>query len=436
MNKYDYYKLVLNSETVFIHDWVFSAFAVSTMPEPDSPYPYQLMCRDWGYEFWDDEAKKYVKIDDAVANEPLFNITERIQVDNTWAINISKPNIISVGNLLGNKYLIEYSFGSKIECPIGPISIGSYIESNIARRLKDTPKEGETRSNDVIYVDEYVKFGDALQSIKCFDSLFSYAATPKNIVAAPGIDEFKAKLNKEYADKDLDDPLTLAGYEAKLKDFDKDYMKDDPSYGKFTSGKTMSMHRKKMFLVVGAEQLKFDDSKKSKAVTNSLREGWPTDPEQFVAMLNSARIGSYARGAETVKGGVSAKILVRACNNYSVSDNDCGSKLGITRLYDEEFINRLVDVYVLQKDGKPVLVTEETKGQYLGKVLTTRSPFFCKEKGEVICKVCAGERLFRFKDGLAIAVVEISSIILAASMAAMHGKVLSTARIDLKRHFS
>jgi hypothetical protein len=50
--------------------------------------------------------------------------------------------------------------------------------------------------------------------------------------------------------------------------------------------------------------------------------------------------------------------------------------------------------------------------------------------------VCAGERLFRFKDGLAIAVMEISSIILAASMAAMHGKVLSTARIDLKRHFS
>ena len=43
MNKYDYYKLVLNSETVFIHDWVFSAFAVSTMPEPEHPYPYQLM---------------------------------------------------------------------------------------------------------------------------------------------------------------------------------------------------------------------------------------------------------------------------------------------------------------------------------------------------------------------------------------------------------
>ena len=436
MNKYDYYKLVLNSETVYIHDWVFSAFAVSTMDEPTEPYPYQLMCRSWGYEYWDAEQNKYVKIDDAKANEPLLVVTDKIQVDNTWAINISKPNLISVGNLLGNKYLIEYSFGNKIECPVGPITVGKYIEENISRRLKDTPKEGETRSNEFIYVDEYVKFGDALQSIKCFDSLFSYAATPKNIVAAPGIDKFKANLNKEFAGKDLDDPLTLADYESKLKDFDKEYMKDDPSYGKFTSGKTMSMHRKKMFLIVGAEQLKFDDSKKSKAITNSLREGWSTDPDQFVAMLNSARIGSYARGAETVKGGVSAKILVRAGNNYHVSDNDCGSKLGITRLYDDEFINRLVDVYVLQKDGKPVLVTQESKGEYLGKVVTTRSPFFCKEKGEVICKVCAGERLFRFKDGLAIALTEISSIILAASMAAMHGKVLSTARIDLKRHFS
>jgi len=435
MNKYEYYKLVLNSETIYIHDWVFSAFAVSQMDEPKTPYPYQLMCRDWGYEYWDAEKASYVKIEDAKANEPLLVVTDKIKVDSTWASNISKPVELSVGNLLGNKYLIEYAFGSKIECPVGPITIDGYIENNVARRLRDTPKQGEARLNDFIYVDEYNKFGSALQSIKCFDSLFSYAATPKNIVAPPGIDSFKASLNKEFKDRNLDDPLTLSEYEGKLKDFDKEYMKDDPSYGKFTSGKTMAMHRKKMFLIVGAEQLKFDDSKNSKAVTNSLREGWPTDPEQFVAMLNSARIGSYARGAETVKGGVSAKFLVRACNNYTIKDNDCGSKLGITRLYDEEFINRLVDVYVIN-GNKTELVTENTKGQYLGKTLTTRSPFFCKEKGDSICRVCSGERLFRFSDGLAIAVMEISAILLAASMAAMHGKVLSTARINLKRHFS
>jgi hypothetical protein len=39
-------------------------------------------------------------------------------------------------------------------------------------------------------------------------------------------------------------------------------------------------------------------------VPNALSEGWPTDKEQFTAMLNNARSASFARAKETVKGGV------------------------------------------------------------------------------------------------------------------------------------
>jgi hypothetical protein len=146
------------------------------------------------------------------------------------------------------------------------------------------------------------------------------------------------------------------------------------------------------------------------------------------------RIGSFARGAETVKGGVAAKHLARAGSDYSVKDEDCAVPYGVVRYYNNSNIKSLLGAYVIGPGAKPVLVDESNMSTYMDKVVQTRSPAFCRTKGDYVCRVCAGEKLFMTKDGMTIPMMEISSIMLAASMSAMHGKVLSVAQIDIERH--
>ena len=71
---------------------------------------------------------------------------------------------------------------------------------------------------------------------------------------------------------------------------------------------------------MGAEGGNFTDKVTITPVINSLQEGWPTDPVEFTAMMNGLRYASFSRGSETVKGGVSAKYLLRAGNNFKIVD--------------------------------------------------------------------------------------------------------------------
>jgi hypothetical protein len=44
--------------------------------------------------------------------------------------------------------------------------------------------------------------------------------------------------------------------------------------------------------------------------------------------------------------------------------------------------------------------------------------------------------MYRYKDGMALPLKEIAGILLNTSMKAMHGKVLSLAKVDIYRHAS
>lgn len=436
MNKIDYLKLCIVNKVVYYTDWWFGVFCVSKTDHEEPKYDYEPFAFPWGYGFYDPQSKELIKIDDAKPNTPMFGHMDPITIDSTWAVNVKQPTQTYVGNVCGNTLVIEYAFGEKYPFPAGPLSIKD-VEAVIAPKLTDTPPEGGTRDPSLFYVDENMKFRDALQTLKATSFIFVVSATPKNILAPTGIDAFKKGLDKEYEGR-LQDPIVLAEYEAKLKQFDADYMAGDPSFGKgkLVSGKVQNMGRKKLHLTLGQEALRFDDSKAEPTIPTSLREGWPDpnqNPEQYVAIINSMRIGSFARGAETVKGGVDAKTLSRI--SYQIVDNDCGVPYGITRYYTSTTAKQLEDCYIVAPKGS-VLVTKDMVASFVGKEVTTRSPGFCRQPGDYICRVCAGERLFKFKDGMTIPMMEVSSIILGASMAAMHGKVLSVAEIDIERHIS
>ncbi len=436
MKKTEYLKLALANKLYEKKAWVISAFSIvkedAEKYKSDSYYG-RLVMQPWGFSFIGLNGE-LEKIDDSISNKPLFTFQDRFTIDSSWFPNVTSPTETVMGNILLNVIAIVPCFGSKMKFRTGKVSV-SMIEEEIAKNLKDTPITESDRKNEHYYVDEYVKFCNSLQYITSFSQLSSYASTLKSISSPPGIKEFKAQLLKKYEGK-LTDPVELTKFEAELLQFDDAFLKDDPGYKKFLSGKTVDTSRKKLYLNIGADA-SFNSGLKVTAISNSLEEGWPTDnPEEFTAMLNGLRIGSFARGSETVKGGVSAKILLRAANNYKLLDKDCGTKLGIRRTYNENNISHLVGRYILSGTKSILISNIEEAKPYINKPLIVRSPMYCKLDGDNICRICSGESLYTLPNGIAISLTDISGTILAASLKQMHGKKLSTKHLDVDKVFT
>lgn len=432
MKKLDYLKHAILKKLYYRRAWIITLVSVTKSNIKDENYDGQLFPEPWGYDFETHEAKR-VKIEDSRPNEPLFNFSDRIRIDSTWCPNVKEPIETSIGTLLFNLICIVESFGTKLPFILGKVSV-SKIEDMIAPRLLDSPQTEEQRSKTDFHVDEYIKFVDSLQFIKTLSLLCTVSATPKAILPPTGIKEFKKQLNEKYKGK-LNDPVELTKYEKELSEFDHNFVKDDPGYGTFLKGKVMDTARKKMYLNIGSE-MGFGNNLKVEPVLSSLNDGWPTDSKSYTNMMNGSRAGSYSRGAETVKGGVSAKYLLRAANNFHIQDTDCGSTLGFRRIFNESNIDQLVGRYVIENNKLVHIQNNTIAANYLNKPVILRSPMRCKLDGDNICRICAGDNLNKYPTGVTIPLTEISSIILTASLKLMHTNALKTARMDIQKVFS
>lgn len=412
--------------------WMISAFSLIKESEEAwkaDMYPGRIVQNPWGYSFVSDQGE-LVKIDDAKPGVPLFAMMEEISIDPSWIVNLKAPTNTLVGTLFANQLLLADNYGSKIDFIPEDVSIKKIESYIIKNRASDVP--GKPRDPSKIYLDEYMKMGMAVEFLKTISNLSVYSLTERNILPPPGIKEFKSNLMKEYQGQ-LNDPVKLAEFEKKLVDYDTDYLKGDPSDGKLISGKIRVNGRRKLFLSSGAEGGLQGDMV---PITESLIEGVPLNPENYTALVNGARAGSYYRGVDTVKGGVSAKIVIRAMATFEIKEGDCGSTKGITRTYTKYNVENLVGRRIAgSANSKPIENVNEA-GNYLGRAIKLRSPMYCKYPGQTFCEVCAGERLSRFKKGLSIPATDMTGAILAASMAAMHKNTLSLAKLDLNTAMS
>ena len=433
MKKIDFLRNAIRFKHYENKAWIIGAFAI-IKEDPEAyksdAYAYRIVQTPTGIFFnTEKEPGNLERIDDAVIGQPLFSFKDKLTIDASWCPNVKEGTVdTTIGNLLFNLISIVTPFGGKIDYLQGKITVGQ-VEDMIAKRLVDDTEENAPST--AIYVHEYLKFVDSLSYVECFAQLCAWAATEKTMLPPTGIHAFKQELLKKYGDT-LSDPVELSKFEKELKDFDDNYLKDDPTYGAFTSGKIKDIARKKMFLSLGAEA-GFTESLNVVPVVNSLEEGWPTEPEQFTAMMNASRAGSFSRGSETVKGGVSAKVLLRAAGNMKIIDTDCETPLGIHRQFTQNNIHQLVGREVRLKNEWTIVKNQEEAEHLMGMTLVVRSPMYCKLDGDNLCSHCAGQRLAENKNGVSIALTEISSTIMTSLLKAMHGKVLSTTKLDIQK---
>ena len=407
--------------------WVISILAITNedfSAWTKNPYPYRVVQTATGFMFCDpDKQLQLSPIEDATPGRPLFNFKDPIQMKSGSMVNLNKDILTTIGNVFFNYCCVTNSFGNKIAFLEGQVSV-SNIEGIIADRLEDN----NSTNPNAILVSEYLKFTDTVNYLTNFTQLCVWAATEKSLTAPPGIKEFKEKLLEQYKDS-LHDPATIAKIDAELVKFDAAYLKGDPSENFLTSGKSRNVVRKKRFLMHGAET-GLSEKVGVTLIKNSLEEGWQI--ENFTAMNNSLRAGSFNRGAETQLGGESVKWLLRASSNITATIEDCGSTMGRTFKVTDQNVSKLLGFSVLV-DGNPVMVNNiEDAGKYLGSAVLVRSPMYCKLDKTDYCLVCVGKRLAQNPTAISMAVSELGSAFLDLFMKKMHGTALLLAKMDYK----
>lgn len=455
MNKKEYLKLAIKANAFAKKSWIISALSI-TFPKQKEKYEHlEIIPEPWGYSVWLDNGgregdvyenpntgeKEYmelitggkVKIEDAVQGQPLFHVKDRFIVDNSWFTNVTEPKETQFGNILFNAICVYPAFGSRIPFQFGKVSMEN-IDGLIAAILLDTPEEGKPRSKGNVYCDELMRFQDSKEHFKSVAHLLNQAATIKTITKSPEFEAFRNKLAKEYGDQ-LKDPVKLVEFEKKLQAFDNEWLKGDPADDTFMVGKVRNVGRKKMFLSIGSEP-GFETKSTVNPIITSLDDGWSHKPQDHVDTINGIRHASLSRGKETVKGGVTAKYLLRAGNNFSIINQDCGAKNGINIKYDEKQISKLIGRSILTSQGTVKIDTKEQASEYSGKYVRLRSPAYCTVTGDRICKVCAGDGLALNPNGIAIALTEVSSIVMTDFMKAMHDTTIKTTRLVLDEIFS
>ena len=159
----------------------------------------------------------------------------------------------------------------------------SKVESLITKKLMD----------NTISVEEYNNFVNTTFFLCGLDRLFNISATEKSILPPPGIDKFKKELtqefNKKYGSEWLKDKKLMVEYQNRLKEKDKEWLKDDPSNGKLLGSKIKDNARVKMFLTFGPEAGFDKKSGKATMVSNSLLETYEKDKKQLAASIEDMK---------------------------------------------------------------------------------------------------------------------------------------------------
>lgn len=430
MKPLDYFMQAMQAERFRDLYWLISAFSYT----PDIPTPLKhldLVQRENGVFFYDNEQKKEVQIEGLLPKQPPFVITDEIQLTAGQVPNLSEDITTIYGSLLFNYVALVWPFGKKIPFVNGTTSPGK-IESIIEKRLVDNPEDGviplpsETPEKDPIYVTEYLNFADAMFFLTEMTQIAVPALTEKAITPPDGIEDLKAQLLEENRDR-LHDPAVIAGIMKKLIEADSEYLKGDESEGFLITKKSREVVRSKLFLMHGAES-GFSDGINVSLVENSLSQGW--DITKFPEMNNSLRDGSFKRGTLTMLGGEQVKWLLRASSNIKVTEDDCGTKLGDKIILLPKHRKKYVGFSVVAKDA-PVMLTDDNFDEYVNKEVIVRTPMYCSLPLTDFCKCCVGKRLAENPTAVSAAITKYGSVFMSLFLKAMHGKALQTERMNI-----
>lgn len=410
--------------------WLVRAFSVAKEPDDWRNLPeYTIVSNGSGHYCKLDS--KLELIEDAVANEPVYQFLEPITLTPGDIPNCNVQTDTFYGNVLMNWILLVYPFGNKIEFMTGSITIPR-ITKLILVKYKEPGERGYNEES--ITTEEYKKFKESAYFLTGLTQIAVWTSTKKTLLPPPGIKELRTKLINQAKEegKNLRDLATIASIQAELIKADDAWLAGDKSLKFLGSGKSRNVVRRKKFLFGGAETGFAENPIEGELLENSLYEGW--DPKNFPAMMDSLRAASFDRGSETQLGGVSVKWLQRASANIRITVDDCGTEIGMETNITKDNLNYLVGLSIIGDQGLEHIDTPEKAETYLGKTIQIRSPQFCKLDSTDYCKTCVGGRLSLSPEGASGAIAAYGSQMLSMFLKAAHGRQLSVAEMVIEKN--
>lgn len=406
--------------------WSLRAFSI-TKGEGAVGEPFLLEGK-WVVKLKDSEGEiDLYQISDAEAGKPVYSKRELFKVAPGDFIGCAVDAEVPYTWVLWHHIVIVYAFGDKIPFNPEPVSLRD-IEKIIAKRLTDNPKELPGKEHDKIYVYEYLRFTEAVATMLAgLTQIFTPGTTRKSLVTDPKIRQVRARLLKETEGRHHD-PATISMIKSELEKIDRDWVKGDDSEDYLIGKKNFSIVRMKTLCMHGEESA-FGDGTNVTLIPTSLDEG--LDLTHLPDYANSLREGSFNRGAQTAMGGEEVQYLIRVFQNHAITEDDCGTILGLNREVPVVNGRSFVGYYIIE-GGKTVALTDDNISKYVGKKVVLRSPMLCRTEGAGYCAKCMGDSNAKFPLSLGTQASDVGSMMLYIFMKKAHGTALRTTRFDLK----
>lgn len=415
--------------------WVFSVLSISqhdydwNFPEaPQGLQPYQVLRAPDNARmlFWNPEINQIDEIQGVDPNFPLFRSKDPIDLDpSDWDI-IKEPITTTFGRVLANLYCFYDTLGSQAPFynqEITKKTLEQFHEKHF--RNATDPKFSE---RDTVTYDQFRGCVNNGFSLTPFSRVVVATACPETMYPPKWLVEMRDRLFAENKDQ-LSDPLVMGRIQDELLKAYKEFLMTTPSKDSFIKAKTINDAFNKMFVSGGISS----NFGVSTVVTRSLYEGW--DLKQLPALANSSIEASFGRGASTADGGEKVKMLIRATQNILITQDDCGSQLGVPWNVDNNVVKSQVNAYALI-NGNTVLLTEELLKANKGKAILIRSPNFCQKTHGDSCRYCVGAHNATNELGTSTGASAVGSKIMLLSMKAMHkGSKIDLVSLDLDEIF-
>jgi len=415
----DYFLEALRGGAYKYKAWVLQVFSLTrTDSQPD--FPYKLFMQGKQYYYKALKTGEPVLLEDSDTSKPPFNFRDKLSLKAGEVPNLDHDIESNYGRLFVNWTVLVYPFIDKIAYVETEFNI-SAVEKQIHKRLTTDPEYHTAKTfkaENPIYVKEFLTYLDALLGLAGYTQLCVPGASAKSLVTDPQVAIRRKELIKEYADR-LSDPVVVAKIEAELVAIDKAWIKGDISEGYYRKDKMYEAERKKMHVMQGYST---GFGLEPTTITTPLSEGWTA--EQLPGLVNALREGAYGRGKMTALGGAATKTVNRMFQNVGLVYEDCGSKLGWTRILTPENIKTYYGFYFLTPQGESVILTEANANLVLNKPVMFRSPQFCKIKGINFCRFCVGDVNAENENALGASVAAMTSQTLQISLSAVHAVTL------------
>lgn len=364
-----------------------------------------------------DYIRELLAYDDS--NRAKYNPTDSFRLPAKRLYN-EKTITTTVGRWLMNLLLLDEKLGPLLGYINEPLNGGRLgkLDNQMSDLLLDDKVTTEDFSR---YVDKLSWLGFAIADFINPPLTADLMMAPEKVRKRK---EELLKANKEALEKG--DIKTVSDIEKELLAMAKEELKDIPDMDIYDSGSRGSYNNNYKMTAISRGPVKsVSDPSKTYVSTTSLEDGIKSDEQHiFADILTSA---SYSRAIGTRNGGYEAKKLAASFQTlkFGPKDSNCQTTKGVKIEITDANAKLLTNRYIVANGGLTLLTDDNIKS-YVGKVVTLRTPMYCRSS--IICNKCAGELYYK----LGIENVGLVSNVIGSSMTTLALKAFHDTSVKLK----